>query len=213
MSQPFNRSASVSAPGEVDSSLGEFWVSNPWDIVEQGHNLSAFERQTRVPERWGQGIRRHQLPDGSRQRRRRPIRRRRGLSQRRPARSRRSPGRGRGGSPLRESVSQSQLPDRLAPRHGEQSPGYRRQADRDLRGTWRSTRELYPHNSFRSQMPCRVHFGLGDATKIDRLTIRWPSGAIQTLDDLAANRHVIITEGQTGPAAVETVTPGRVVQP
>ena len=43
------------------------------------------------------------------------------------------------------------------------------------------TRELYPHNSFRSQMPSRVHFGLGDATKIDRLTIRWPSGAEQTL--------------------------------
>ena len=62
-------------------------------------------------------------------------------------------------------------------------------------------------------MPCRVHFGLGDATKIDRLTIRWPSGAEQTLDDLAADRHVVITEGQTGPDAVETVTPGQLIRP
>src|SRR5207253_8897709 len=31
-------------PGEVDKSLGEFWVENPWDIVKKGHNLSAFER-------------------------------------------------------------------------------------------------------------------------------------------------------------------------
>ena len=75
------------------------------------------------------------------------------------------------------------------------------------------TRELYPHNSFRSQMPSRVHFGLGDATRIDRLTIRWPSGAVQTLDDLAADRHVVITEGKTGPGAVETVTPGQVIRP
>jgi hypothetical protein len=80
-------------------------------------------------------------------------------------------------------------------------------AGRDL------TRELYPHNSFRSQMPSRVHFGLGDATKIDELTVRWPSGAVQTLHDLAADRHVVITEGKTGPGAVETVTPGQVIQP
>ena len=70
-------------------------------------------------------------------------------------------------------------------------------------------RELYPHNSFRSQMPSRQHFGLGDATRIDRLTIRWPSGTVQTIDDISGDRHVVITEGQTGPAAVETVTPGQ----
>ena len=45
MSQPFKRGASIPAPGEVDSSLGEFWVNNPWDIVSQGHNLSAYERK------------------------------------------------------------------------------------------------------------------------------------------------------------------------
>ena len=62
-------------------------------------------------------------------------------------------------------------------------------------------------------MPSRVHLGLGDATQIERLTVRWPSGAVQELHDLAADQHVLITEGKTGPDAVETVTPGQVIPP
>ena len=44
MSQPYDRSAAVKQPGQLDKSLGEFWVENPWDIVRDGHNLSAYER-------------------------------------------------------------------------------------------------------------------------------------------------------------------------
>jgi hypothetical protein len=62
-------------------------------------------------------------------------------------------------------------------------------------------------------MPSRVHFGLGDAKLIDRLTIRWPSGTVQELTGLAADRHVVIDEGIAGPAAVETVTPGQTIRP
>jgi hypothetical protein len=75
------------------------------------------------------------------------------------------------------------------------------------------TRELYPVNSYFSQMPARVHFGLGDAARVDRLTIRWPSGQVQVLDGLAADRHVVIEEGLQGGAAVETVVPGKLIQP
>ena len=39
-----------------------------------------------------------------------------------------------------------------------------------------------------------VHFGLGDRDRIDKLTIRWPSGCVQTLDALAANRFYTIRE-------------------
>jgi enediyne biosynthesis protein E4 len=56
-------------------------------------------------------------------------------------------------------------------------------------------REMYPHNGFFSQAPNRVHFGLGDAAKVDRLTIRWPNGEVQELKDVAGNRHVVVTEG------------------
>jgi hypothetical protein len=44
VSQPSKRAAQTPAPGDLDPTLGEFWVSNPWDIIRQGHNLSAFER-------------------------------------------------------------------------------------------------------------------------------------------------------------------------
>ena len=71
-------------------------------------------------------------------------------------------------------------------------------------------RELYPLNSFRSQMPNVVHFGLGDAGRVEKLTILWPSGLRQELTDLAGDRHVMVEEGSD---AVETVTPGRPFPP
>ena len=45
MSQPENRGARVPLPGRLDSRLGEFWVENPWDIIQKGHNLSCYERK------------------------------------------------------------------------------------------------------------------------------------------------------------------------
>ena len=62
-------------------------------------------------------------------------------------------------------------------------------------------------------MPSRVHFGLGDAAKVDRLTVRWPSGVVQTINVLAGDRHIVITEGLEGSQAVETVIPGRSIRP
>ena len=47
-----------------------------------------------------------------------------------------------------------------------------------------------------------VHFGLGAEAVIDRLTIEWPSGHVQTFDDLAADRFYTITEPEGEP--VET---------
>ena len=75
------------------------------------------------------------------------------------------------------------------------------------------TRELYPQNSFRSQMPSRLHFGLGDAATVDRLTIRWPSGTVQELKQLAVDRHIVVEEGSEGSEATEVVIPGRLIKP
>src|SRR6185369_7656863 len=44
-----------------------------------------------------------------------------------------------------------------------------------------------------------VHFGLGDQTTIQRLSVEWPSGQIQTFTDLEVDRKFIITE-PAGPA-------------
>jgi hypothetical protein len=59
----------------------------------------------------------------------------------------------------------------------------------------RQVREMYPGDSFMSQAACEVHFGLGDASAVDQLTIYWPSGSVQEFHGLAADRHVLLEEG------------------
>src|SRR5262249_10954305 len=74
-------------------------------------------------------------------------------------------------------------------------------------------REMYPLNSFRSQMPNIVHFGLGEATQVEKLTIRWPSGREQQLTNLSADRHIVVDEDKEGESAVATVVPSRTIAP
>ena len=40
----------------------------------------------------------------------------------------------------------------------------------------------------------RVHFGLGAATKVDKVVVTWPGGAKQVLENVAADRIVTIEE-------------------
>ncbi len=56
--------------------------------------------------------------------------------------------------------------------------------------------------SYLSQSSPVLHFGLGDKTGIDRLDIRWASGATATFGALAADRTWEITEGQDAPREV-----------
>ena len=53
--------------------------------------------------------------------------------------------------------------------------------------------------SFLSESDFRLHFGLGDADRIERLEVHWPSRTVDVLTDLAADQMITITEGQTGP--------------
>lgn len=49
-------------------------------------------------------------------------------------------------------------------------------------------------SGFCSQNSRRVHFGLGDAKRVDRLTIHWPSGRTRTLEGVAVDGVLRITE-------------------
>ena len=55
--------------------------------------------------------------------------------------------------------------------------------------------EVHSGGSYLSQNDTRVHFGLGSTKKIDRIEIRWPSGAVETLTDLAADQFYSVLEG------------------
>src|SRR5437016_4026730 len=63
-------------------------------------------------------------------------------------------------------------------------------------GTVVQSEEVHSGGSYLSQNDLRVHFGLGSATKVDRLEIRWPSGRVEKLQNLAADQFYSILEGE-----------------
>jgi enediyne biosynthesis protein E4 len=64
-----------------------------------------------------------------------------------------------------------------------------------IAGGMTQTDEVHSGGSYLSQNDTRLHFGLGNAKKIDRVEIRWPSGAVETLTDLAPNQFYEVLEG------------------
>ena len=215
VSQPSDRSAAIRTPGQIDSSLNEFWVSNPWDIVKEGHNLSAFDRSRTWLNLRGQGFLDVSYLSGAdddgdgrcvvagdfrNNGRLDVVVRKVGADQK------------AGRYPLQ--VYENNFPQRhylkvtlRGTRSNKQGVGARLVA---VVNGQQLVREMYPLNSYRSQMANIVHFGLGDHDRVERLTIRWPSGAEQVLTDVAGDRHVIIEEGKE---AVETVVPGQTMRP
>ncbi|MGB7207800.1 MAG: CRTAC1 family protein [Pyrinomonadaceae bacterium] len=55
--------------------------------------------------------------------------------------------------------------------------------------------EVRSGSSYYSQNDMRVNFGVGKAAKIKSVEVRWPSGQIDTLNDLAANQIITLKEG------------------
>jgi len=62
--------------------------------------------------------------------------------------------------------------------------------------------ENVPQSGYLSQNDPRPHFGLGPHAEVDVLTIRWPSGAVQTLNYVKADQILAVTEpGERKPPA------------
>jgi hypothetical protein len=55
-------------------------------------------------------------------------------------------------------------------------------------------RQCHPSGSYLSSSDPRVHFGLGKATRIDKLTIRWSSGQVDVYKNLSADRYITLRE-------------------
>lgn len=58
--------------------------------------------------------------------------------------------------------------------------------------TMTQVREIRAGGSFLSSPPAEVHFGLGSAATLVRLTIRWPDGKISQLEDIAGDRLMTV---------------------
>jgi hypothetical protein len=66
-------------------------------------------------------------------------------------------------------------------------------------GGRRQLREVNPYGSFLSQSDHAVHFGLGDAERVDRLVVHWPSGRTEEFFDLAVRQQLVLVEGRGKP--------------
>jgi hypothetical protein len=74
------------------------------------------------------------------------------------------------------------------------------------------TSEIHSGGSYLSQNDLRVHFGLGTAAKIDKVEIRWPSGLVEDLANVAVDHHYAVLEGKgiVDPALVRPTPVKRV---
>lgn len=66
--------------------------------------------------------------------------------------------------------------------------------------------EVLRTRGYLSAVSTVVHFGLGDATSIDKVIVQWPSGKRQELTDVTANQKLIVKESEatgTGLAVFE----------
>ena len=60
------------------------------------------------------------------------------------------------------------------------------------------TRHLASQSGFLAQQPAILHFGLGDATAVDSLQIRWPAGGVQTVAVPAVDQRLTVVENPLG---------------
>jgi hypothetical protein len=56
--------------------------------------------------------------------------------------------------------------------------------------------EVRSGGSYISQNDLRIHFGLGKAEQVDLLEIRWPSGQMDSINDVKANQLLFVKEGE-----------------
>jgi hypothetical protein len=67
-------------------------------------------------------------------------------------------------------------------------------------GGRRQTTAVRGDGSYLSHSDLRAHFGLGEATKVTGVEVRWPSGLTQKVADLAVDQFYVLREGQTAVA-------------
>ena len=194
MSQPFQRACSVPAPRKPDERLNEWWVESPWHIVSNGKSLSGFERNRAFLNDRGQ----HYFEISA-------LTTADSEGDGRAVVATDFNGDGREDLIVRQAGGGAVLlfANRFSDGHwlkislqGTQSNrmGIGSRLEAHVGGE-SIVRELYPVNGFKAQGTTYVHFGLGEATAIDRLHITWPSGLKQEWHGLKSDQHLLLQEG------------------
>jgi len=68
----------------------------------------------------------------------------------------------------------------------------------EIYGAWgKQSREIRSGSGFSQQSTLNAHFGIGTATAITKIVIKWPSGIVDTVLNPAINQAISITESST----------------
>ena len=68
----------------------------------------------------------------------------------------------------------------------------------EIYGAWgKQIRDVRSGEGFKYMSSLNVHFGIGQATTIDQVIIRWPSGVIDTYSNVSPNQRLSVVEGAT----------------
>lgn len=68
----------------------------------------------------------------------------------------------------------------------------------EIYGTWgKQIRDIRSGDGFRYMSSLNAHFGIGTATAITQVIIRWPSGIVDTIQNPTTNQLLVVTEGST----------------
>ena len=78
---------------------------------------------------------------------------------------------------------------------------------RSVSGDSVQVQEVRGGGSYISQNDLRVHFGLGGASRVDRLEVRWPSGLEEEWTGLETDRILTLVEGTGSPMAGRAASP------
>ena len=198
MAQPYNRASYLPALGDVDAEIGEFWIGNPWGFHGQRKNLSAYERNRLFLNAGNLRFEDVSYLSGT-------------------------DSEGDGRASVAADFNRDGMPDLLVRQAGggslllfENHMPAKHYLDIRLRGGPSNraaigarvvasvagrtiVRDCFPANSFMSQSPSELHFGLGDASELESLTVIWPSGDTQSFHHIAADNLITIVEGSDKP--------------
>lgn len=68
----------------------------------------------------------------------------------------------------------------------------------EIYGTWgKQIREIRSGSGFSQQSTLNAHFGIGTATSIEKIVVKWPSGIVDTVFNPNINQAVLIAESST----------------
>jgi hypothetical protein len=68
----------------------------------------------------------------------------------------------------------------------------------EIYGPWgKQIRDVHSGDGFRYMSSLNAHFGLGTATTITQVIVRWPSGIVDTFNNVTPNQSLMVVEGAT----------------